>query len=106
VIRRIIKVEADGVDLKVTIEGTAPPGIIRAIGGAVQATAFDYISNVNITTSIPAYEVEEEDEEDEGLAPHPFLRTRDVTDPNCQWRWGEGKVCGHPLGHKIHEGQQ
>lgn len=57
--RRVVKVKADGIDLKVTIEGVAPCGVARVMAREVGRVAFDFISNVAVTEEMDAETVEQ-----------------------------------------------
>lgn len=59
--KRVLKIDAVGVDLTIVIEGTAPPSLARSIGQQIKHVAFDQLGDAG-----PVFVAETADEEEPG----------------------------------------
>ena len=56
--KRVIRIRAEGIDLAVTIEGHAPPGVPRVLAREVRGVALDFGPDVTVTEEVSAEDVE------------------------------------------------
>lgn len=52
--KQTITVQADGVDLTITFEGTCMPGIQRAFRESIRSVVSDYLATASITVTVEA----------------------------------------------------